>query len=450
MPENKGTIKDKAIKIGMVSLGCAKNQVDAEHMLADLKSAGCELCAEPSLCDAVIINTCGFIEDAKKESIENILEFAALKKEKRIKLIAVTGCLAERYQASIAEEFPEADVILGIGRNADLAGAIAKALEGDRVIRFGDKNIPLEGERILANLPFYAYLKVADGCENCCSYCAIPLIRGAFRSRKIEDIVKEAESLAEKGVTELNVVAQDTTRYGEERYNKLMLPELLRRLCKIESLKWVRVLYCYPERVTDELLDVMAAEPKIVKYMDLPLQHVSGRILKAMNRRGDAASLAALIAKIRDKVPGIALRTTFIAGFPGETEEDFEALVDFVKAQRFERLGCFAYSQEEDTPAALFEDQIAEETKKRRAEIVMETQMQIAAELAEGQLGKELTVLCEGYDRIAEAWFGRSEADAPDIDTKVFFTTKTPVKPGDYLSVIIDEAMDYDLVGTRI
>ena len=442
--------KQATIKVGMVSLGCAKNQVDAEHMLADLKSAGYELCAEPGLCDAVIVNTCGFIEDAKKESIENILEFAALKKEKRIKLIAVTGCLAERYQASVAEEFPEADVILGIGKNANIAAAIAEALSGNRVISFGDKNIPLEGERVLANLPFYAYLKVADGCDNRCTYCAIPLIRGSFRSREFQDIVKEAEDLAAKGVTELNVVAQDTTRYGEDIYDKLMLPALLRRLCEIKGLRWIRVLYCYPERVTDELLDVMAHEPKIVKYMDLPLQHVSGKILKAMNRRGDPESLADLIAKIRARVPGISLRTTFITGFPGETEEDFESLVNFVKEQKFERLGCFAYSQEEDTPAAMLEGQIDEEAKKRRAEIVMETQAVIAAGLAESKLGREMTVLCEGYDRLAGAWFGRGEADAPDIDTKVFFTTKTPVKPGDYVTVAVEEAMDYDLIGTRV
>lgn len=443
--------KNKKIKVGMVSLGCSKNQVDAERMLAILKDDGFELCADSGMCDVVIVNTCGFIEDAKKESIENILEFATLKNEGRIKLIAVTGCLAERYRDQTALEFPEADVIIGIGKNADIAKTIRKALDGERVVEFGEKNaLSLEGERVLANLPFYAYLKIADGCDNRCSYCAIPLIRGDFHSRKLEDIVAEAKALAERGVTELNVVAQDTTRYGEDIYGKLMLPQLLHKLCEIEKLRWVRLLYCYPDRITDELLDVMAAETKIVKYIDMPLQHVSGRILNAMNRRGDVETLTALVNKIRDKIPDVTVRTTFITGFPGETNEDFEELCNFVTDMKFDRLGCFTYSQEEDTPASLLDGQLDEDIKLRRSDIIMEIQMDIAQANGESKIGTELEVLCEGWDRIAESWYGRSAADAPDIDTKVFFSTKTKVNPGDYVNVRINETLDYDLIGTRI
>lgn len=435
----------------MVSLGCSKNQVDAERMLYLLRQDGFVLKEDPALCDVVIVNTCGFIEDAKKESIENILEFVSLKEEGRVKKLIVTGCLAERYRAEVLKEIPEADVVLGIGCNGDIAAVLRQALAGEQVQRFGDKgDLSLEGDRILANLPYFAYLKVAEGCDNRCSYCAIPLIRGGFRSRPMEDIVAEARTLASRGVTELNVVAQDTTRYGEDLYGKLMLPALLEQLCAIDGIHWVRVLYCYPERITDELLETMAAQPKIVKYMDSPVQHASGRILKAMNRRGDVAALTTLMQRIRDKVPGVALRTTMITGFPGETEEDFTTLCEFVRAVRFDRLGCFAYSREEDTPAYEMPDQLDNSLKQRRAEVIMEMQMGIAAENGERFVDETLEVLCEGFDRIAESWFGRSAMDAPDIDTKVFFTTISPVKPGDYVPVRIDDTLDYDLLGTRV
>jgi ribosomal protein S12 methylthiotransferase len=425
--------------------------VDAERMLTLIKEAGYTLSAEAGLCDVVIINTCGFIEDAKKESIDYILEFAQLKKEGQIKIIIVTGCLAERYREEVAKEIPEADVILGLGSNGDIVAAIENALAGRQTITFGDKqDLPMEGKRIIANLPFYAYLKVAEGCDNRCSYCAIPLIRGDFRSRTMENIVAEAEVLAMQGVTELNVVAQDTTRYGEDLYGKLMLPELLRQLCKIEKLRWIRILYCYPDRVTDELLAVMAAEPKIVNYMDIPIQHVNGRILAAMNRRGDRVSLTALMANIRAKLPGVTLRTTLIAGFPGETEEELEELLKFIRDVRFERLGCFAYSREEDTPAAALPGQIDEQEKGARCERIMDAQMAILDEIAESHIGQTLEVLCEGFDRYAEAYFGRSPMDAPDIDTKVFFTTQTPVNPGDYVMVLVEDVMDGDLVGVKV
>lgn len=436
------------IKVGMVSLGCAKNQVDAERMLAILCRDGFVISPDAGVCDVVIVNTCGFIEDAKRESIENILEFAALKETGNLKAVVVTGCLAERYQKEIAVELPEADVILGIGKNSDIARAIRRALNGEKTVAFGDKaQLSLEGERVLANAPYYAYLKVADGCGNRCSYCAIPLIRGDFRSRRMEDIVAEAEALAGQGVTELNVVAQDTTRYGEDIYGKLMLPQLLEELCALPGIHWVRILYCYPQRITDELLDVMARQPKIVHYMDMPVQHASGRVLAEMNRRGDADSLTALVEKIRQRIPDIALRTTIITGFPGETEADFEELCLFAQRNRFDRLGCFAYSQEEDTPAAGMEPQLDGETKRRRAEVVMELQMRIVEEKGAEHIGRTLEVLCEGYDGERGLYFGRSYMDAPDIDTKVYFSAAGSPKAGDYLPVTITAAADYDLIG---
>ena len=341
-----------AIKVGMVSLGCSKNQVDAEILLALMLENGYEICADPQQCDVVIINTCGFIEDAKKESIETIFEFAQLKNEGQVKVLVVTGCLAERYQDQLVSEIPEADVVLGIGKNTEIAKAVKEALDGHRVSAFGDKaDLPLNGDRVLSTEKYSAYLKIAEGCDNRCSFCAIPLIRGGYRSRRMEDILEEARGLAESGVKELNLVAQDTTKYGQDLYGEYSLDKLLTELCKIDGFHWIRVLYGYPDRVTDGLLEVMAREPKVVKYIDLPLQHASGRVLKEMNRKGDFDSLCALMQRIRDKVPGVVLRTTLIAGFPGETEEDFEQLCKFVRTVRFERLGCFAYSQEEDTPA---------------------------------------------------------------------------------------------------
>lgn len=440
------------IKVGMVSLGCSKNQVDAEMMLSMLKKRGWELCTDAGLCDVVIVNTCGFIEDAKKESIENILEFVTLKKEGRIKVVAVTGCLAERYQMEMAKEIPEADIILGIGSNSDIVEAIEEALRGKQVYRFADKEkLLLSGDRIISNLPFFAYLRIADGCDNRCTYCAIPSIRGRFRSRPLEDILQEARYLAENGVTELNIVAQDTTRYGEDLYGEPRLPRLLAELCKIEGIRWVRVLYTYPDRITDPLLEVMAREEKVVKYLDIPLQHASGRVLKDMNRRGNRESLTALMRRIREKVPGIVLRTTLITGFPGETEEEFTELCEFVRDIRFDRLGCFPYSAEEGTPAAEREDQVDEELRLRRAEVIMDMQMQIAAENNSAMLGREITVVVEGFDRLAESYFGRSAADAPDIDGKVFFTSPgRRLSVGEYVTMRVEDIMDYDLLGSVV
>ncbi len=441
-----------AIKVGMVSLGCPKNQVDAEILMGLLRQDGFELTPDAGLADVVVVNTCGFIESAKQESIENILEFCQLKKEGRIKCVVATGCLAERYREELVKEIPELDVVLGIGSNEQIAAAVRTALDGKKSVLFDAKkeDLPLNGGRVLSTLPFYAYLKIAEGCDNRCSYCAIPMIRGRFRSREMADILEEARWLSENGVTEVVVVAQDTTRYGEDLPGGETLAALLTELCKIDGFRWIRVLYCYPERITDELLEVFAREEKLVKYLDIPLQHANGRVLRAMNRHGDRQELTALMKKIRDKVPGIVLRTTLIAGFPGETPEEFEELCEFVNDIRFERLGCFAYSQEEGTPAGQMKDQIEEEEKIRRAELIMEQQMFIMNDYNEAQVGNVLTAVVEGYDRYAQAFFGRTAMDAPDIDGKIFFTSPKPLSIGQYVGVRVDEVLDYDLMGEAV
>ena len=439
-----------AIKVGMVSLGCAKNQVDGEMLMASLKNAGFELSDDAALADVAIVNTCGFIESAKQESIDEVLELGTLKKEGRIKKLVVTGCLAERYREEIHKELPEVDGVFGIGANGDIAACIESVME-DFTECFPEKEkMPLCGDRELSTPSYFAYLKIAEGCDNRCTYCAIPMIRGGYRSRTMESIEEEARALVENGAKELILIAQDTTRYGIDLYGEYSLAKLLRRLCKIEKLHWLRVLYCYPDAITDELLDTMAEEEKIVKYIDLPLQHASGKILKAMNRRGDRQSLTALMQKIREKIPNVTLRTTLITGFPGETEEDFTELAEFVKDVQFERLGCFAYSQEENTPAAELPDQIDEDVKNHRAELIMDAQMNIMDRLGEKQVGRDIEVLTEGFDRYAECWFGRSAMDAPDIDGKVFFSAEKKPYLGQLVTVHIDEAIDCDLFGTRV
>lgn len=441
----------RAGKVGMVSLGCPKNQMDAELMLARLRDAGYDITAESGLADVVVVNTCGFIEDAKQESIDNILEFAQLKKEGQIRGIVVTGCLAQRYQDELVRELPECDGVLGLGANADIVEAVDTVLSGGKAVAFPDRcRWVLDGPRLLTTPSFFAYMRVADGCNNRCAYCAIPLIRGGLRSRDMEALVREAEELAAGGVKELILVAQDTTMYGQDLEGRPLLPELLERLCAVEGLCWIRLLYCYPEHITDELLAVMRRQPKILRYLDVPLQHCSGRVLRAMNRPGDRESLTALFGRIREALPGVVLRTTILVGFPGETEADFEELCAFIKNIRFERLGCFAFSAEEGTPAASMPGQIPEEVKNRRRDIVMQTQERIADEYNRAQMGKTLDVLVESFDRYAECWFGRSAADAPDIDGKIFFTTKTPVAPGDLIRVQITDCLDWDLLGERV
>ena len=442
-----------AYTVGMVSLGCAKNQVDGEVLMASLKNAGFLPVDDAALADIAIVNTCGFIESAKRESIEEILELAALKKEGKIKKLVITGCLSERYQKEMHAELPEADAVLGIGANGDIAPLLTKMMEENTYVEsFPDKaRMPLCGDRELTTPSYFAYVKIAEGCDNRCSYCAIPLIRGGYRSRTMESIEEECKSLVANGAKELVLIAQDTSRYGIDLYGEYSLAKLMARLCRIDGLRWLRVLYCYPDSITDELLDTMAREEKIVPYIDLPLQHASGPILKAMNRRGDRQSLTALMNKIRERVPGVVLRTTLITGFPGETEEDFTELAEFVKDVKFERLGCFAYSQEEGTPAAELPGQLDEEVKAHRAELIMDRQMEIMERQGMELIGKTLEVLVEGYDRYAECWFGRSWRDAPDVDGKIFFTTggKRP-RLGSFVQVRVEDCMDCDLTGRLV
>lgn len=436
-------------RVGMVSLGCAKNRVDAEMMLFTLKEAGFEIVADPAMSDVAIINTCGFIDDAKQESIDEILELAKLKKEGKIKAIVVTGCLAERYKSEVMKELYEVDAVIGIGANSTVADVVNNVWNGEKEERFPEKTeLPLCGGRIRTTPFYYSYLKISEGCDNKCTYCAIPMIRGKFRSRPMDDILREAKELSEKGVKELIIIAQDTSRYGEDISGKPMLAELLTELCKIDSVKYLRVLYCYPDRMTDELIDVFAKENKILKYIDIPLQHCSGRILKLMNRCGDKKSLTNLINKLRERVPGIVLRTTLMTGFPTESEEDFTELSEFVRDMRFERMGCFAYSAEEGTAAARLDGQIDENIKQHRRQIIMEQQQCIMAEEAAKKIGETVNVLCEGYDRLAECFFGRSYADAPEVDGKVFFSCEGD-KPqiGDVVKVKITDTIDCDLMG---
>ena len=438
-------------KISMVSLGCPKNQVDAEMMLHLLKEAGFELSSEEAKADAIIINTCGFIEEAKKEAIENILEAARYKTEGNCKAIIVTGCLAERYKDDVTEEIPEVDVCVGIGKNKDIAEIVKNALNGKFGNAFGQKyELNLNTPRILGGVPYSTYLKISDGCDNCCTYCAIPKIRGRMRSRTIEECVNEAIRLAESGVKELTVIAQDTTAYGTDIYGEPKLCELLKELCKIEGLHWIRTLYTYPERISDELLDLIKKEKKLVRYLDIPIQHSNSEILRKMNRKGDNKSLRELINRIRTKIPEITIRTTLITGFPGETEEQFCELHEFVSEMEFDRLGCFPYSAEEDTVAANMPDQIDEQTKVDRMEHIMETQMTVSANKNKKKCGETVEVLIEGYDDYIKCYFGRSEADAPEIDGKVFFIAKRPLKIGDFVKVKIFDTIEYDLMGEQI
>ena len=435
-------------KIGMVSLGCPKNQVDAERMLAELKSAGFEITNEEEKAEVIIVNTCGFIESAKTEAIENIIEVAAYKESGSLKALIVTGCLAERYKEQILAEIPEVDTVVTLGANKNIVDIVNDALDGKNQLYSADKALlPLTGERILTT-PFYtAYLKVAEGCNNRCSYCAIPDIRGNFRSLPIEDCVAEAEKLAKNGVKELVVVAQDTTNYGADIYGKPSLPELLKELIKIEGLHWIRTLYTYPDKISDELLELIASEEKLVPYLDIPIQHASDKILKKMNRRGNSADIKALITKIREKIPGVTLRTSLITGFPGEDEEDFTALAEFVNEVKFDRLGCFAYSEEEGTPAAEFPNQVDPQLRQDRSENIMNDQMTIAEEKNQQKIGSTVEVLVEGYDSYIKCFYGRSAADAPDIDGKVFFISEKSLEVGSFVKVLINDVIEYDLLG---
>lgn len=445
MPEKS---ENNQLKVAVVSLGCAKNQVDAEMIMARLQQAGYAFVNEPGLADIVLLNTCGFITAAKEEAIEWLNELITLKNEGTIKYIAVTGCLSERYREEFAAEYPEVDAIVGISEYERITEIFVKMTKGERICVFGKKEEhTMEGARILSTMPHYAYLRIADGCDNCCTYCAIPQIRGRFRSRTIENIVSEAKWLAERGAKEIVVIAQDTTRYGLDLYGKLALPDLLNELCKIDKFKWIRILYAYPERITDELIDCIANQEKIVKYLDIPLQHCDGGLLKRMNRHGDEQSLRELIHKLRTKIPGITLRTTFITGFPGETDEQFNRLGEFAQEMKFERMGCFAYSEEENTPAASFPNQVDEEVREHRKEILEEQQDTRVAELYESMVGGETEVVVEGYDRYLEHYFGRSAMFAPEIDGMIYFTSARKLNVGDFAQIRFTDVLDNNLIG---
>ncbi len=452
-------------KISMISLGCPKNQVDAERMLAKLDAAGYEIGDIYEGVEAVIINTCGFIDAAKEEAIENILDMAELKKEGLVGKIIVTGCLAQRHKEEVLSEIPEIDAVVGIGANesiADIVGSLLgeaaedmpenEAGEGSGAYcAFPDVNgLPLTGERLLTTPEYWSYLKIADGCSNRCSYCTIPYIRGNYRSVPMETLIEEAKALAQSGTKELILIAQDTTNYGMDLYGELKLPELLNSLCEIEGIEWIRMLYCYPDKITDELLDVMAKQQKVLNYIDLPLQHADNRILKAMNRRGSREEYTELIAKIRGVLPDCVIRTTFITGFPGEGEEEFENLAEFVNEIEFDRLGCFAFSPQEGTPAFDMEGAVDEQVKADRGEIIMNDQLEIVTLKNSERVGKIYRVLVEDYDPYTDSYSGRTYMDAPEIDGKIDFTTGAEYKPGDFAEVEVIGVNDYDLIGRDI
>lgn len=435
-------------KIGMISLGCPKNQVDAEVMLSKLSEGGFDIVNDPAEADLIIVNTCGFIESAKRESIENILDMISYKEDFPAKKVLVTGCLAERYRSEIFEEIPEVDGVVGIGANGDICEICEKILGGDKTELYPPKDcLKIEGGRILTT-PFYtAYLKIAEGCSNHCTYCAIPSIRGEYRSRSSESILAEAKRLAAEGVKELIVVAQDTTRYGEDLYGKNALVPLLKALSQIEGIEWIRLLYLYPERIDDALIDEIANNEKIVKYLDVPIQHCSENVLKRMNRHGNREVLTALFRKLREKIPGVVIRTSLIAGFPGETEEEFDELCSFAEEMRFERMGCFAYSEEEGTPAAKLDGMLEPEERERRAEIINDLQNEILDGINESLIGERLDVIVEGYDGYTDVYFGRTYMDAPEIDTQISFTCGYDLADGDIVRVEVINVVDGELTG---
>jgi ribosomal protein S12 methylthiotransferase len=436
--------------IGMISLGCPKNQVDAELMLAKLSAAGYNISDEMAGCDAVIINTCGFIDDAKREGIDNILEVAEYKAAGLVGKIIVTGCMAERYHDQIMEELPETDCVVGLGDDGNIVDIVRNVLEDNGPTTYADLDkllLPLEGQRVLTTPNYWAYLKISEGCSNNCAFCAIPGIRGKFRSRSIESILQEAKDLADAGVKEVILVGQDTGLYGKDLYGSLKLAELLNRLCEVDGLEWIRFLYTYPERITDELLDTMAAQKKICHYLDIPLQHADGTVLRAMHRPGNAEQFLGLINHIKEKIPDICIRTTVMAGFPGETEAQFNTLADFVQAAQFDNLGCFAFSPEEGTAAAAMDGQLEDEIKLHRRDLIMEQQYPTALAKNQELVGQTLQVMVDGFDPEAECYVGRSYRNVPEIDGVVFFGSSVDLEPGTFVPVEIAAAEEYDLIG---
>lgn len=436
-------------KVGMISLGCPKNQVDGEALLAKLKKAGYEIVNNIEDSDVMIVNTCSFIEQAKKEAIDTILEVAEYKNAGLISAIIVTGCLAERYQDEIIKEMPEVDAVLGIGANSDIVKTCDKALCGIVTTSFPNKcYLSINDERIISTPSHWAYLKIAEGCDNRCSYCAIPGIRGGFRSRTIESCVDEAKALAESGVKELILIAQDTTKYGQDLYGKYSLDILLKELVKIDGIEWIRLFYCYPQRITDSLINVIANEEKVCSYIDIPLQHSDKTVLKNMNRVGDGEDYRALISKMRKAIPDLALRTTFMVGFPGETDEQFENLCKFTEDVKFDKMGCFTFSPEEDTPAYDMQNQIDDDVKVRRQEVLMNKQYSITEELNKQRIGRIYKVIIDTFD--GEKYVGRSYMDSPEIDSGIIFTCDNNLNIGDFVNVKITDYNGYDLIGEAI
>lgn len=436
-------------KVGMISLGCPKNQVDGEMMLEKLNKADFTIVQSIEDADVVIINTCGFIEDAKREAIETILEVAEYKNAGLISAIVVTGCLAERYQDEILTEIPEVDSVIGIGADRDIVKVCQKAMLGIQTSYFPKKDLlELDGDRMLSTPPHWAYLKISDGCDNKCSYCAIPLIRGGYIERPMESIVDEAKQLAEKGVKELIIIAQDTTKYGLQLYGEYRLAKLLKELVKINSIEWIRLFYCYPDRVTDELIDVIASEEKICSYIDIPLQHCNKEILKSMNRNGSFESLKELLLKMKNKIPNLSLRTTFMVGFPDESDEQFEELCKFIKEVKFDKMGCFTYSPEEDTPAFDFENQIDDDIKKRRAEVIMDIQYSITEEANKARIGNIYKTIIDSFED--GHYIGRSYLDSPEIDSGIIINSDRELVVGEFVDVKITDYDGYDLIGEVI
>lgn len=439
------------IRIGFIGLGCEKNTVNTEKMMASVAEAGYTLVGDMEDCAAVVINTCGFIESAKQEAIETIFEVVRLKEEGKVGKIIVCGCLAERYQADIAAELPEVDGFLGVGSFQRIAEALERVLAGEKIAWFEEKDLlQLEGKRIRTSPKHTAYIKIADGCNNRCAYCCIPEIRGRYHSRPMENIVAEAKEALAEGCKELILIAQDTTNYGVDLYGERCLPALIRRILPLEGLEWLRLLYLYPDKVDDELIDLFAEDNALLPYIEMPIQHSVGSVLKRMNRPGDEESLLALLAKLRARIPNLTLRTTLIVGFPGETEEEFDALCGFIRKAQFDKLGVFPYYREEDTPAYDFPDQVDEEIKQKRAEVVETIQADIVEQKQAALLGKTLAVRAEGFDQFAECWYGRSPMEAPDIDGKIFFTAERRPALGELIAVEIEDTMDFDLIGRRI
>ncbi len=436
-------------KILFISLGCDKNLVDSERMLGFLEGKGYGFTDDETEADVIVVNTCCFINDAKEESINTILEMAQYRREGKCRALIVAGCLAQRYQKEIQEEIEEVDAVLGTTTYDVIAETVEQVLGGKREMRFRDidRLIPSGGKRILTTGGHYAYLKIAEGCDKHCTYCIIPKVRGRFRSVPMEELLKEAEGLAEQGVKELILVAQETTLYGMDLYGEKRLPELLRGLCRIQGLRWIRVQYCYPEEITEELIQVIKEEPKICHYLDLPIQHASDRILKRMGRKTSRADLKRIIGRLREEIPDICLRTTLITGFPGETQEDHEELMAFVEECEFDRLGVFTYSAEEDTPAAGMPEQVEEEVKEERQAELMELQQEIAFEKAEDMKGRELTVFIEGQVADENAYVARTYKDAPGVDGYLFINTEEMLMSGDFARVRVTGALEYDLIG---